>query len=528
MPVFTEGRPSGREWVIVATVALLASTAASLALGQDGNFDLLNYHLYNGFALLTGRLDHDLVPAGLATYFNPLLDGLHYLGISRLSPKAFAGLLGAIQGTNALLVWAVARSLMGPRGKWLAPVAALLGATGQNAVALLGTTFGDNTVSIPALAALLAVLGVERPGRTRMAVAGAFGGAAVGLKLTMAVPHLALTALACWLAWKQRRPALLIAFALGSAAGWGATNGWWAWVVWQRTANPFFPFFNGVFRSPLASLGPLRDARWRSGGAWLWLQPALDAALGDHERLQEVPLRDPRLLLVFVSLLAWLGCRLAKAGAARSATGRGLLLYWLAGYAAWLAVFHYYRYATVLEYLAPTVALLLLVDAWPRRRVIVASAVAATVLLATSVGQWREPQWSPTWFKPRVPALGTRANGMILLLDPGTSFVAPFFRRDAIFVGLASEWYGPALKEGIAQRVRDHAGPICALVGTSTPQQRDAVVRSLGFRSAGACEWARFGFARRYTLCPLERLGVETSQSADTLAAAAPPAPTGR
>ncbi len=522
MSGFPEVRPSGKEWATVATVALLASAAGSVALGPDANFDLLNYHFYDGFALLEGRLDRDLAPAGPATYFNPLLDALHYVAIRRLSPKAFAALFGAIQGTNVLLVWAVARALLGPRGLWLAPLAALLGATGQNAVSLLGTTFGDNTVSIPALAAVLAVVGVERPGRARLAVAGALGGAAIGVKLTMAAPHVGLTVLATWLAWKRRRPALLGAFILGSVAGWGLTNGWWAVEMWRRLGNPLFPFLNDIFQSPFAPPTPLRDLRWRSGGFPLWLRPAVDAALGINEGLQEVWLRDPRLLLVFLAVLAWLASQLARvrAGRAPAGTGRGLILYWIAGYGAWVTAFHYYRYASVLESLAPTVALVLLAEVWPYRMAVAAPAVAVAVLLTTHVGLWsRAREWSPFWFNPRLPGIGLRENQLILLPDFRTSFVAPFFPPDAAFVGLGSPGLkGPALTEAIAARIRTHTGPLRALSTAPDEGERtDEAVRPFGLEVAGACEWVRLGRGYRYRLCPLKRLEVDTAQPADTL-----------
>lgn len=338
----------------------------------------------------------------------------------------------------------------------------------------------------------------------------------------MAAPHVALALLATWLAWRQRRPALLAAFALGSMVGWGVTNGWWALELWHRFGNPLFPFLNDIFQSPFAPLTPLRDLRWRSEGFPLWLLPAVDAALGVNERLQEVALRDPRLLLVFLSLLAWLASQLARtqAGRAPAGTGRGLLLYWIAGYGAWVAAFHYYRYASVLEFLAPTVALVLLAEVWPYRMVVVAPAVAVAALLTTGVGLWyRAPQWSPFWFNPRLPEIGLRENQLILLPEFGTSFVAPFFPPDAAFVGLGySRLSGPALAEAIAARVRTHAGPLRALVADPDPEERaKEAVRPFGLEVAGACEWARFGRGHRYHLCALKRLEVDTGQSADTL-----------
>ena len=77
---------------------MLGCAATAVAPGADRGGDLLNYPFYNGYALLNGRLDQDLAAAGHASYFNPLLDAVHYLGISRLTPMVFTALLGALQG----------------------------------------------------------------------------------------------------------------------------------------------------------------------------------------------------------------------------------------------------------------------------------------------------------------------------------------------------------------------------------------------------------------------------------------------
>ena len=61
----------------LAAGALLGAGCA-LALGQDSGHDLRNYHWYNPWALLNGRLSIDLAPAQLQTYFNPSLDLLYY------------------------------------------------------------------------------------------------------------------------------------------------------------------------------------------------------------------------------------------------------------------------------------------------------------------------------------------------------------------------------------------------------------------------------------------------------------------
>lgn len=60
---------------IEAFLALLLSGActavAAAWLGQDTSWDTLNYHFYNPYALLEGRLGWDIQPAGRQMYFNP-------------------------------------------------------------------------------------------------------------------------------------------------------------------------------------------------------------------------------------------------------------------------------------------------------------------------------------------------------------------------------------------------------------------------------------------------------------------------
>ncbi len=60
-------------------------------------WDFANYHYYNPWAFLNGRVGYDIAPAGLNTYFNPLMDIPLYLMIQYFndSPNiiyAFQGL----------------------------------------------------------------------------------------------------------------------------------------------------------------------------------------------------------------------------------------------------------------------------------------------------------------------------------------------------------------------------------------------------------------------------------------------------
>src|SRR5689334_18038774 len=85
----------------------------SLALGQDDNWDLHNYHWYNPYALLNGRLEVDMGPGGWQSYFNPTIDLPYYFMMQSLPVRLVGFVMGYVHGLNFLLVLAIARRLLG-------------------------------------------------------------------------------------------------------------------------------------------------------------------------------------------------------------------------------------------------------------------------------------------------------------------------------------------------------------------------------------------------------------------------------
>ena len=71
------------------TAALLFGGSASLARGTDATWDLRNYHFYNPWALLHGRLYLDYAPAQIQTYLNPLPDLPFYALVRAEMPAPF-------------------------------------------------------------------------------------------------------------------------------------------------------------------------------------------------------------------------------------------------------------------------------------------------------------------------------------------------------------------------------------------------------------------------------------------------------
>ena len=272
-----QSAPGWREILAVAVLGAAFGAAWALWMGQDVNWDLRNYHFYTVWAWLHHRVTDNVAPAQQQTWINPLVYLPYYLLIRRAPPAIAGALFGVIGGLNFVLVYVLARLVVAAR-KSAAVAAGLLSA----AVAMSGGAFlndlgrsdSDITVSIPVLAALIAICWSHRPGispsqrDTGYAVGGFFLGAACGLKVTCFVYALGLTAAIVILWWKLRVTARRFAlYAVGGIAGFLSTGGYWSLFLWRHYQNPIFPFYNAAFHSPWAVKSNFRDPAAGSVGA---------------------------------------------------------------------------------------------------------------------------------------------------------------------------------------------------------------------------------------------------------------------
>jgi len=510
--------------VALLSAFVLALGGLSLRLGQDLNFDLLNYHYYTGYAFLQGRTFRDIAPAGSQSFQPPLLHVFHYLGIAHLPPRVFGFLLGAIHGLNLPLLFGLGLLVLA-RGaphvtKSIALLAAVVGSLGPAAVSLLGTTFGDNLVSLPALLALVLVLrSASEAGSARASwlalAAGVLAGASTGLKLTMAAYHLALFAAAALVWWHAgslvKRLGLL---SLGSLLGFWPTGGFWDFELARRFGNPVFPFANGLFRSEYQSLENFRDTRYMVHSAYDLVRPLVDSALGRYERLMEIGMRDIRFLLLLVAGLAcvllWVASRARRERSVPwGDRERAFLAWWTTAYLAWALAFYTYRYAALLEFTAPLVLFVLLRRLVPARHELRAATVAALLIVATTRSEsWGRRPWQTPWLGLPVPALGREPDSMILMVGQPSAFAAPSFRRDARFVHLTAveRFRAPAKWNPLVEEaVRDHRGPLLLLSNFEFSRAECEVrAAALGLRTTPRCEPIRNG-SLRFRLCELER-----------------------
>jgi hypothetical protein len=514
--------------------------ALALALGQDANWDLRNYHFYNPYGLLNARFGIDVEPAGVQTYFTPALDLPFYLAVKvlKIRPLVISLCLAAFQGLNLWLIYRFVQ-LAVPLGPTLSPVAglaaAVTGAFGAAFYSEIGATWGDNMLSVivlAALAVLIAGVGDDRVRSLRaVRASGLLIGLATGAKLVAGIYALGLFAASIAVGrGSSSRIVRAVNFSLCAGAGYLAIAGPWMWVMYRHFGSPFFPFFNADWRSPFAPVTAILSAHYKPHTAaetlfypFFLLRPQTLSG--------ELPFNDARLAVAYVSLAILVVAAIARRWRkvpllGCDADGRTLMiaLFACVAYVAWLNGTPVYRYAMALELLAPVLSLAAL-SYWLRSPV---AALGVTVpvclLLVGTTHPPDEPRvsWGPTYFGVDERMLARYHDATIVLSNMPTAYLAPFFPPSASFVQLSSNW--PEMREKVEARIRQAArsGRLYVL---ELPQEREEhqreVLTSLGTAlDPTKCQWMASSF-EQFRVC--EAIDREAERPSGAATGAAPP-----
>src|SRR6201985_2255504 len=104
-------RLAPQEWLFLGGV-ILAWAVFVILLGKDTSWDFRNYHWYIPYAYLNHRMGFDIAVAHQATFYNPTLDIPFYLLATHTHAWIALGILGAVQGSNVIPLYLIARSLL--------------------------------------------------------------------------------------------------------------------------------------------------------------------------------------------------------------------------------------------------------------------------------------------------------------------------------------------------------------------------------------------------------------------------------
>ncbi|WP_245593613.1 hypothetical protein [Azospirillum halopraeferens] len=515
-------------------LAPLAYGALTLRYGMDANWDLRNYHWYNAYAFLTGRIGFDLLPAQMPTFYNPLLDVPFFLAASAWPAPVVGFLLGTVQGINLSLAFAAALAALRPLPDMgrvgLAAIVGVMAGLGGGALGLIGTTFYDNVLSLGVLGALVIVLadipgltrGPARPAAWRAAAAGMLAGAAMGLKMPMAIYATGLClAFPVLPGSPWRRLWLAVVFGIGALAGVAAVSGFWMAHLWQDYGNPLFPHMNHLFLSPFAAPDAYRNVSFFPDGLrerllFPFIFTAEPLAAG------EVPWFDLRVVILFVLVpLAVLAGGIARLAGRRArpvgdpAAARFLLVAVAAAYALWVWMFCIYRYLVPLEMVAP-LAIVLAAGWLPLRRG--ARLGLAVLLLATAQAtavpaDWGRVPWSRTWVQAEVPPVEAPHETMVLMAGYwATSHVIPEFPPQIPFVRIQSNFLQPdsvgnAYLGIVQRRVAAHEGRFLMLSTIPDTPGAARAAALMGLRlDPDACRVIPNNLGEPLNLCRVERV----------------------
>jgi Protein of unknown function (DUF2029). len=479
----------------------------SLALGQDDNWDLRNYHLYNAYAWLHGRSQTDLAPAGLQSYFNPLLD-VFQANLFRWLPAPLMGFLfGWLQGLNAIALILIGRRLL-PVGSppWRVIGLAVAGCMAAGFLSELGNTMGDNLTALFVLGGLLLAMDSSCPlARRKLLAAGALMGLATGLKLTNAVYAVGLAgAFLLVPAIRGRRVMPLILLGIGGLAGLLFTAGYWFWHLWQLFGNPLFPQFGSLLPNPLAANVGVADVRTLPQHLWEWLLWPLAFTVNPYRLGQKVVYQVawPVLYLLY---LAWAASTASRRWRSVTANpmdwrARRLAAFVAVSFFVWTAVFSIYRYLVPIELLAPLLCWLLLQSLlpaqWSLRTGTWVVAVVAAVGLFNLWNGWGHAPWAERAFRVQQPVSPTAAGTSVLLVgNEPMAWRIPFLSPQWAFVGVGTNFpTGPGYAPRVQTILRQRGGPVRVMLPAATYPRTDyiaklnRVARLLGLsRGSGSC-----------------------------------------
>jgi hypothetical protein len=400
-----------RENALPALAYALVGVALGSRAGQDLNWDLLNYHLYDFYMQAGDRFERDVHVAGIQTFLNPLADAPFYAAVRfGVPPRIFFSALAAFHGLTLLAVHRIAALLMpasaSSRERAIAGVlAAATAAGGAGFRSEVGNTMHDATLAVPVLAALWLLLArideASAPSRRALAGAGLLVGLAAGMKLALGPRCIGLAAAVASLRGGVAvRLGRVTAFSCAVALGVAITSGWWMLLMHRHFEGPLFPFFNEIFRSPYAPIESVADERFLPRTLaqqlfypFFWIRTT-------HFLVTEPAFRDGRFAAAFVAI-AVLGLnglrRLAPESPPDSrAQPRRLwfvVVFWAISYAVWLPLFSIYRYVLVLEALAGALVVAAAAALVPSRSWRAAAAAVPCVWL---IAMAKPPDWGRT------------------------------------------------------------------------------------------------------------------------------------
>jgi len=428
------------------TACLLFTALFVLSRGQDRNFDLLNYHFYQGYSLLNARYSVDIGAANLQSFLNPSVNLLAYLSLTHLPFPFSAWSILLIQITSIPAVVLLAKEVgcqLGYSRSFPPAIPAIILCLLSPAWASeLGTTFFSSWTAPLVLWGVylpFCSLKVSLGSGLRIGVAGILFGLATGLKLTNAPFAVAGFLMVVVLEYKNGwKNTILIGTYFLIACGIGlALTAWWNWHLWSVWGSPIFPLYNAIFKSEFFDFVNFRDMRWHFSSIADFIKFIVSSALGT-DKTSEVLFADVRYLILFLLLTASFFC---KPVIKLSVQLKALIVFMALSLLLWAVMFAYQRYLIPLELMLGLVIWILIVRIIESERYRKLFITGVTILAALFIktpdwGHVRVPWGENNPFSIEMDAKFSGTPARYIVVGQPISYIIPSLHADSTFYGI--------------------------------------------------------------------------------------------
>jgi hypothetical protein len=411
-------------------------------LGESIDWDTQNYHFFDPYWLLVNHF-HDIQPAQLQTYYNPLLDIPYYYGVLFLSPRVLTLLLGAVQASSFVPLYLISRSFK--INVNLSAIIAALGLLGAANITELGTVMGDNIVDVLGFWALYLILKelnrnhLKETYFWKLFLIGIFLGAAVGLKLTFGTYLFGVLLAFIFLpSLGQARFLKLLQLIMGFIIGFYATYGPWSVILFAKYSNPILPYLNQIFHSPYAPFAANTDTRFiPKGPIGILFDPFIFSfhplkSLELAFRQLSIPIAETLLFTALISKFYKLFMK--RYDPMFSLPERFFIIWAVSSYFLWATISGNYRYFVPLEAVTFILIYILLRAIFSNFKMANIITVASLCLIAIVSLTTEEPanygrsSFNYSIFKVEIPGeLKAPYTGFLMAGYNPYSFVIPYF-----------------------------------------------------------------------------------------------------
>lgn len=242
----------------IAIILLFTGCILSAFMQAENIVDFTNYHYYIAYAFLNGSFQNYLVPGGVNTFLNPLIELPLYFFIKYFNdyPSLVYALQGIWYGLSLICLYKICILFITPKSiKELVLIFLILAlATFRQAVWIqIGTSTNEIPMLFFGLCGMYILFDLLKNPQTksikRFILAGFILGVGLGLKQTSLHVCIA-SGLMLIICYKQLQNPIscIFCFTFGGITGFLMINGYFMWNLYSEYSSPFFPFFNNIFK----------------------------------------------------------------------------------------------------------------------------------------------------------------------------------------------------------------------------------------------------------------------------------------